>query len=256
MKKHKGRFSSEERKKFCEEKYNGKYSYEKSDFSKSAVKTIVTCPEHGDFFVSYDKHFNSGVGCKYCSGPSRDIESFVREAKKIHGNKYSYKKSVYVNAHEPLVITCPVHGDFEQSPNAHLRGQGCPTCGKGKSALEERIEKLLIKEGINFEKQKKEDWLKRSAKNAMSLDFYLPDYNLAIECQGKQHFGLGGWSNSYDFNVQKERDEWKYNQCKEHGVNIVYFAKKYEAPKEYIGTIFTNEKDLLNYLIYLLKNNF
>ncbi len=31
-------------------------------------------------------------------------------------------------------ITCPIHGDFEQTPNSHLQGQGCPKCGIEVSA--------------------------------------------------------------------------------------------------------------------------
>src|SRR5690606_35066069 len=33
-----------------------------------------------------------------------------------------------------VIITCPEHGDFEQTPNAHLKGSGCPKCsGRGKT---------------------------------------------------------------------------------------------------------------------------
>lgn len=59
-------------------------------------------------------------------------ESFISKAVLKHGNKYDYSKSVYIKSKTKLVITCPIHGDFEQIPNSHLTGQGCPECGKIK----------------------------------------------------------------------------------------------------------------------------
>lgn len=64
-------------------------------------------------------------------------EEFIRRAKETHGNKYDYSKSVYVNKRAKLTIICPEHGEFEQLPMNHIRGQGCPICGKNKAA--ERI---------------------------------------------------------------------------------------------------------------------
>jgi len=51
----------------------------------------------------------------------------------IHNGFYSYDKAIYVNAITKMVITCKLHGDFEQSSNVHLRGDGCPTCGHLKT---------------------------------------------------------------------------------------------------------------------------
>jgi Zn finger protein HypA/HybF involved in hydrogenase expression len=42
---------------------------------------------------------------------------------------------IYVNAKKKVIITCPIHGDFEQTPNAHMNGQGCPKCGSYASSV-------------------------------------------------------------------------------------------------------------------------
>lgn len=56
-------------------------------------------------------------------------KEFVTRANAIHHDKYLYDKSIYVNTNTKLIITCKDHGDFEQRPNDHISGCGCPTCG-------------------------------------------------------------------------------------------------------------------------------
>jgi Protein of unknown function (DUF723). len=48
----------------------------------------------------------------------------------IHENKYSYDKFVYKGSRDRSIITCPIHGDFEQIIYNHLNGAGCPKCGR------------------------------------------------------------------------------------------------------------------------------
>lgn len=53
---------------------------------------------------------------------------FVEKAKLIHNNFYTYSKAVYYNTNTCVIITCPEHGDFLQSPHNHLAGNGCESC--------------------------------------------------------------------------------------------------------------------------------
>ena len=244
-------FSSEDRKLFCLKKYGELYDYSKADFTTVKKKTTVICKEHGEFLISYDHHFNNGNKCPYCSYPSRDTESFKTEAVKKHGNKYDYSKVDYKSATQQVTITCPIHGDFNQTPNAHLMGHGCPHCAAKKAKLEETVSELLVSENVVFKRNYKPKWLKRKNNGNLSLDFYIESLKLAIECQGKQHFGKGGWSKSFDFDEQYERDKWKMERCKENGIRLVYFANKNEAPSEYLGKIFTDSNELLKAMRYL-----
>lgn len=43
---------------------------------------------------------------------------------------YEYNKVVYDNVKKKVIITCKIHGDFLQTPDSHLQGQGCNTCAK------------------------------------------------------------------------------------------------------------------------------
>jgi hypothetical protein len=70
-------------------------------------------------------------------------ESFKEKANYIHDNKYNYDKAVYINSTTPVIITCPIHGDFEQRPNNHLHGRGCKKC-RPKNVVSKMTTDLFI----------------------------------------------------------------------------------------------------------------
>lgn len=55
---------------------------------------------------------------------------FIKKAQQVHGNLYNYSETVYEKAKKKVRIICKLHGIFEQTPDAHVRGQGCPVCGR------------------------------------------------------------------------------------------------------------------------------
>ena len=59
-------------------------------------------------------------------------DDFINKAKHVHHDNYDYSCTVYTNMKHKVLIICPKHGEFLQLPQAHLRGQGCPLCGKTK----------------------------------------------------------------------------------------------------------------------------
>ena len=96
-----------------------------------------------------------------------------KKLKKFIGDKYDYSKVDYINSKTKVCIICPTHGEFWKIPANHLQGQGCPFCKESK--LEHKVNEILKSKNIVFEQQKRFDWLGRQ-----SLDFYLPEYNIAI----------------------------------------------------------------------------
>ena len=102
----------------------------------------------------------------------------------------------------------------------HLRG--CPKCKQ--SHLENEIKEFLFSKNIIFEEQKRFEWL-----GYQSLDFYIPDKKVAIECQGRQHFEKGWWDNNIN-NLQKDfekilyLDQNKKKLCEEHNIKLIYFS--------------------------------
>lgn len=106
------------------------YAYDESKYVDANTKICIICKEHGRFWQLPRKHI-SGQGCPKCGRKSRTkftIGDFILRANAVHGQKYAYLKSVYVNANEHIIITCPDHGDFKQRPMAHLLGHGCRAC--------------------------------------------------------------------------------------------------------------------------------
>lgn len=113
--------------------HGGIYDYSKSIYISSNSKIIIICKVHGEFKQSPNSHL-AGHGCPMCAIKLRkkrfssSINEFVRKSKKIHGNYYDYGNVVYKQSHIKIIIICPKHGKFEQTPASHLNGNGCPRC--------------------------------------------------------------------------------------------------------------------------------
>lgn len=164
---------------------------------------------------------------------TKTLEEFISEAEQIHNGLYDYSNFVYVNYKTKSKIKCNKCGrEFEQTPNDHLHGRGCPYCNLSKLELE--LENTLKKNDIIFIPQFKLD--------KQHGDFYLPNYNVLIECQGEQHFKpkftRKGKETSYNFLQSVERDIRKNNKCKEQGIELLYYIPK----TIFNETIFTDEQ--------------
>lgn len=110
--------------------HGDRYDYDRTVYVNSKRKIIITCTEHGDFEQLPTSHMR-GIGCASCAIAAKTLtaETFIEKARAVHGDRYDYSKTEYVNNKRKLIITCPEHGDFEQEAKSHTRGQGCPSCG-------------------------------------------------------------------------------------------------------------------------------
>jgi len=203
--------------------HGDKYDYSKVVFNKMHEKVCIICPEHGEFWQTPAKHIN-GQGCRKCGIIDRSerrmksTEQFINESIKVHGNKYDYGKAVYKGAFKKVCIICPEHGEFWQRAFDHIHGHGCPACCQ--SLLEKEVELLLINNNIKYELGKHFIWLGKQ-----HLDFYLPEYNVAIECQGEQHFRpIEYFGGDEGYKVIKERDERKRKLLAENNIKIIYYS--------------------------------
>ena len=218
--------------------HGDRYDYSKVDYISAETKVCIICPEHGEFWHTPHAHLN-GHRCPNCFGNIKlTNEEFIKRSKEIHGDKYDYSKVDYISAETKVCIICPEHGEFWQTPHMHLSSQGCPNCNTSKnSKIVQKVENKLNDLKIIYEKEKTFDWL--VDKSHMYLDFFLPEYNVAIECHGIQHFeSVDFFGGNLGFEERCKRDNLKFKLCSEKGIKIYYFA---DIDCEYFEKIYCNE---------------
>lgn len=220
------RLTNEEFIRKANEVHSGKYDYTKTMYSDYHTKVCITCPKHGDFWQEPSNHL-SGKGCRLCSRNSYNYttDEWIKLASEIHKGRYDYSNVEYTKSSEKVYIVCPIHGGFWQIARNHLHGQGCPHCNESK--LERYVNDVLEENKIVFERQKKFEWLGRQ-----SVDFYLPSYNIAIECQGEQHFnpvdfgGNGEEVAEVEFERTVIRDKDKLQKLNDNNIRVIYVTKE------------------------------
>ena len=111
------------------------YDYHKINYVNNKTDIEIICREHGSFWQQPSNHL-AGKGCILCGSQKTSdsfrstVQQFVKKAKKVHKGWYSYERVKYTNNRIKVDVTCPEHGSFLVSPSNHLRGKGCPPCGR------------------------------------------------------------------------------------------------------------------------------
>jgi hypothetical protein len=242
--------------------HGDKYDYTLVEYVNNKTKVKIICPIHGEFEQAPTSHLNTKCGCPNCGkikrkfNKTKTLGEFIEDAKLIHGDKYDYSKTEYKTTNDSIDIICKLHGSFSQKPYKHLQNQGCPTCKESK--LEKTIRLFLnenhIKYIIQYGKKENIKWL-----GNQSLDFFLIDYNVAIECQGEQHFKVVDFGNKgfyfakSEFDKIVKRDKEKFNKCKKNNVKIFYFTDDITYSNiKYFDRIYFDKIEMLNNI----KNNY
>ena len=254
-------------------KHNYKYDYSKTELKYikngncprklvSNKNITIICPEHGEFQQDLYWHL-AGYGCPSCANKGRYLknakttEQFIKDAKKIHGDKYDYTLSKYVNRATLIKIVCPIHGEFEQLPMNHLAGKGCFLCGKGTTQNNENRVKYILSHHFP-DLEIIQGYRDKKIFGRQHLDFYIPSLNIAIEYQGPQHFERVEYLEDYrhNYNHTHELDEIKFNKCKSLGIQLLYFTfnKKYENVK-FFDKVYTNIDDIVKIINDKLNSN-
>jgi very-short-patch-repair endonuclease len=168
--------------------HGDRYDYYKVVYRNARTNVTITCPIHGDFEQTPNKHINSCQGCPECGkerarlGRISNTERFIKNARLVHKDNYGYSKTEYVNANTKVIITCPTHEDFKQTPTSHLSGQGCPRCiNKTEGLLFSILNESLTHYTILDQAVVCDD-------GKLRIDFHIAELNLYIELDGDQHF--------------------------------------------------------------------
>lgn len=152
---------------------------------------------------------------------AKNEQDLIGRLENIYPNKYSYEKVIYVDDKLPICVNCKKHGEFFVSPyKLIIDRQGCPKCYSYQSSGERQIKEILEEYNISFEQEKTLPYLEY--KKPLYFDFFLPEYSIAIEYQGPQHFKpIDFFGGKESFEEQKQRDDLKRNWCKVNNVELI-----------------------------------
>lgn len=231
---------------FGENGYNG----------SEKTKVLVYCNKCGETFeialhnlIYGTKETPECPKCQY-NGKVSNEEAIEKIKHKCELLEYEFlgfdnPKNRYDGKETKLILKCLKCGYIWKTTtyaNFMYKAIKCRGCTNNWH-LERTVECYLKEAGIPYEIQKRFEWLKN--KINMTLDFYLPDYDISIECQGRQHFmpveKFGGEEGFKDTQI---RDTLKKKQCEKHNIKILYFTelKKYS---DFMGEKLVKTKDKL-----------
>ena len=228
--------------------HNNKYNYSNVNYIKSSEKVTIICPIHGEFQQTPNNHLK-GQGCPKCKHmyvanlQRQTTKDFIEKAKRIHNNQYNYNKVIYgKNNKEKVIIICPIHGEFLQTPHDHLYGYGCPECGKYRAKIKNSDTLETFIEKSNKVHNNKYDYSKSIYLNSRT--------ELTITCP--KH---GEFVQKPNMHIQGEGCP----SCQLKSQSNLYNKLKEQFPKENI--IFEAGRDIINWIglqrfdIYFPKYN-
>lgn len=235
------KLTNEEFIKRSSEVHNNKYDYSLVNYINLNTVVDIICKKHGKFKQKPYNHMHHKSGCPLCANTIKgkivklNNDIFIEKSKKIHGDKYDYSMVNYIGTNKCVKIICKKHGIFNQIPNSHLNGKGCPICKNSKG--ENFIMNYLIKNKIKFKRQQTFDDCLYKIK--LRFDFYLQDLNICIEYNGIQHYKpIKYFGGIEKFNINKKRFLSKEEYCHRHNIKLIII--KYDD----------NIENILNSLFY------
>ena len=156
--------------------HGNKYEFEIPANVRTNIKIKFFCKLHGQSEALVSQLL-AGNGCKNCGRVAASTKralttkQWVAKAKIIHGDKYDYSKTKYINSKTKVTVTCSRHGDFEINPSNHIQPtlrRGCKGCSGGK----------ILNFDNSTKKLSQNEFLKRvKGATTKNLDFSKSIYN-------------------------------------------------------------------------------
>lgn len=206
--------------------HQGKYTYDKVVYRGVKNKITITCLQHGDFDQTAGNHI-ANHGCPVCK---RELLSeiqrtstaeFIQKAIDIHGTLYDYSKAQYgSNQKEPITIICPDHGEFQQVPNYHLSGNGCPFCYRSRGEM--KIAGCLDEWGIRYEQEVKFSSCKNKRPLPFDFQIFTGESSFLLEYHGQHHYKpIKRFGGENKLKIRQHHDAIKEEWAKSRGVRLV-----------------------------------
>jgi len=209
--------------------HGDKYDYSDTIYTLSRNNINIHCKKHNHTFIKTANNHLMGQGCPLCSTEldiirmSKTTEEFISDAKRVHGDKYNYSKTKYINAYTHVTIICPIHGEFNQTPSTHIYSMsGCAKC-----RISHKVREICeILTHMNIEYFMEYTFPNCKHKLLLPFDFYIPSLNLCIEYDGEQHFKPFRFYKDSQKNLDKlyiiqHRDKIKTQYCKDNNIGLL-----------------------------------
>lgn len=231
------------------------FDYSETNYDEKFIsgKVKIFCKECKEYFYQDPNSHMYGKGCPKCNTLKARLacrtttEKFIEKAKLVHGNDFDYTETEILNDTKKVKIKCnKCKKTFMQDFSNHLQGTGCPYCRSSKGEI--KISKILDYCNVKYEIQKTFAGCKN--KKPLPFDFYLPDYNMCIEYQGEQHYGIESsvhWFSHFTesekeeyFENLKRRDKIKKDFCKNNNIKLLEISYKDDVKQGLINALNLN----------------
>ncbi len=192
------------------------YDYSETEYIDSRHDITFKCLLHGSKTQNAGSHM-FGTLCDECSrmivteNQKLTIEQIYEKSKEIYPTRYyTYDKVKFQNIKDEVTVTCPLHGDFPTTLQAHLHyGKECPVCKPHTvSQIEQDIYAILSNNNIQYSTHN------RNIISPQELDIYIPSYNIGIEIDGIYWHSDKHKSKDYHIN--------KTNNCEKQGIHLIH----------------------------------
>ena len=194
------------------------------EYTRANVNILHKCAIDGYEWYAAPGNILFGNGCPKCSGNiKKSHEDYVNEVYAVNQNIEVLGE--YKSARTHVLHKCKIDGhEWYAYPYSILSGTGCPKCNESKG--ERKISHWLNNHNITYISQKRFDDCRD--KLALPFDFYLPDYNIAIEYDGEQHYRpIEYFGGKEHYDKVTKHDRIKDDYCKSNNIDLLripYYA--------------------------------
>lgn len=187
--------------------HDKKYDYSLVVYTRNNVKVKIICNQCKATFAQTPNGHLLGQGCAECGGSKRlTTKQFIEKSESIHGKgAYDYSLVDYKRSLSKISVICPTHGIFQTKPNWMLSGRGCPTCGRIRASVNNRLSFKAFLKRSNLKHENRYTYDASSYKDTDSM--------VLIHCESHGSF------------KQRAADHMAGHGCKRCNMNLNGFGR-------------------------------